>query len=352
MAMNQWTWRNAEAEELVCVTVGGKRYIGDPLFMGHSQILLLLRDGRLRELPGTSEATVEKVGDRFQSYTHQEIRSRLAREFPNFEISITRHYVVVHPIGKGNHWTVQFEDLYAHFVHYFSVRGFKLNEPKVPLVAIVLHDRAEFFRYAESRDDQLDPSVIGYYSSHTNRIVLYDATQQSSATQQNSANHNVENLATIYHEAAHQTGFNTGVHHRFTPPPRWVAEGLGTLFESPAVWSANTYASRHGRLNQRMLDEFRRQVQNDPQQINLARLIESDDWFGSDATAAYARAWALSYYLSETRPYQYVEYLQRTAAKKAFQRVSLDERWDDWNAVFKDDLRSLEHHMVEYFKQF
>ena len=335
--------QQAAAEELICVSVGTKRYIGDPLFMSQSQILLLLRDGRLRELPGTSEAQVQRVGDRFEPYTHQQVRSRLSREFgSNFEISVTRDYVVVHPVGEGHRWTVQFEELYANFVHYFAVRGWEPAEPKVPLVAIVLHDRREFLDYAESRKDSIDPSVIGYYSSHSNRIALYDAGSQATA----------ENLSTIYHEAAHQTAFNIGVHHRFTPPPRWAAEGLGTLFETPAVWSANTYATRDGRINQRMLREFQRQVGNQADRIDLARLIESDDWFSTDPSGAYARAWAVSYYLSETRPYQYVEYLKRTAAKQPFQRVSSEERWADWNAVFSDDLRSLEMHILQHLGQF
>lgn len=346
LAISQIPTHRVEADELVCVTVGDKRYVGDPLFISNSQILLLLRDGRLRELPGTSSVRIEKVAESFQPYTQQEIRGRLTREFgPNFEISMTRHYVVVHPVGQGDHWTVQFEELYAHFVHYFGTRGWQLEEPRTPLVAIVLHDRNEFLNYARSRNDAIDPNVIGYYSSHSNRITLYDATAASGQGDPSA------NLSTIYHEAAHQAAFNTAVHARFTPPPRWAAEGLGTLFETPAVWSANTFATRDGRVNQRMKEEFIRQVGSQPSSIDLQRLLDSDDWFGSDPQGAYARAWALSYYLSETRPYEYVEYLKRTAAKGPFQRVSSEERWADWNAVFKDDLRSMELHMIRFLTQ-
>ena len=100
-----------------------------------------------------------------------------------------------------------------------------------------------------------------------------------------------------------------------------------------------------------MKDEFLQQVGSQASAIDLQRLIDSDDWFNVDSHGAYARAWALSYYLSETRPYEYVEYLKRTANKDPFQRVSQEERWADWNAIFKDDLRSMELHMMRFFTQ-
>ena len=43
------------------------------------------------------------------------------------------------------------------------------------------------------------------------------------------------NADTIIHEAAHQTAFNTGVHTRCGDSPRWLVEGLGTMFEARKV---------------------------------------------------------------------------------------------------------------------
>src|SRR5436190_8860041 len=40
---------------------------------------------------------------------------------------------------------------------------------------------------------------------------------------------------TMIHEATHQVAFNTGLHSRIGENPRWVVEGLATVFEAPGV---------------------------------------------------------------------------------------------------------------------
>ena len=50
--------------------------------------------------------------------------------------------------------------------------------------------------------------------------------------------HASENSATIIHEVTHQVAFNCGVHTRFNDVPRWVSEGLATMFEAKGVWNS------------------------------------------------------------------------------------------------------------------
>ncbi len=70
--------------------------------------------------------------------------------------------------------------------------------------------------------DKIDSRVLGYYSSRSNRITLYDVGGTAAGS---AAWH--QNADTIIHEATHQTAYNTGVHRRFAQTPKWVVEGLG-----------------------------------------------------------------------------------------------------------------------------
>ena len=55
--------------------------------------------------------------------------------------------------------------------------------------------------------------------------------------------------------------------------------------------------------------------------------------------AAYAEAWALTYYLVETQPREYAKYLALTADRPPFTEYSQQDRLRDFITVFGSDLR-------------
>ena len=339
---------STEAQDTVSVSFDEKTFVGKPLFTSAYQTVLLARDGRIRRLPGTNDASITDLNEDFRGYSHTDLESRLRREFgPRFEISFTRHYVVVHPRGQADFWAEKFETLFTSFQHYFAIHGLQLEEPEFKLVALVFHSRNEFVAYTQRIKEPVGPRMLGYYSGRTNRIALYDLGDSEQASPRRS-----EADSTIYHEAAHQAAFNCGIHMRFTAPPRWVSEGLGTLFESPGVWNATRYSQLQDRVNRRMLKAFLQRVQSEPDSFNIEQLIANDDLFQDDPVLAYASSWALSFYLSETHPDQYVEVLKRTSQKAPFKRITAEERKSDWEAVFKQSLDSLETQMLNFYSQF
>ena len=76
------------------------------------------------------------------------------------------------------------------------------------------------------------PNTLGHYDPASNRVFLFDVTSGTSGDDWS------ENADTIIHEATHQTAYNVGVHKRFTAAPRWLVEGLATMFEARGVWNA------------------------------------------------------------------------------------------------------------------
>jgi hypothetical protein len=121
-----------------------------------------------------------------------------------------------------------------------------------------------------------------------------------------------------------------------------VAEGLGTLFEARGVSNSDRFAQQSERINRNRLDDFQEYAGGGRKTGSLAEFISSDRMFQSDAEAAYGEAWALTFYLFETQPRRYVEYLQKTAARKHFADYRAPERLADFQACFGNDLRLLE----------
>jgi hypothetical protein len=261
-----------------------------------------------------------------------------------FEITATQHYVVAHP-GGGGEWAGRFEDLYNRFGHYFRVRGFELQTPPYPLVAIVYRNRAEYLRAAAASGKPLHPNTLGHYYPDTNRVYLFDANAKEGSAEWS------ENAETIIHEATHQMAFNTGVHRRLADQPRWVVEGLATMFEAPGVWSERYDHTRADRVNRGRLHGFQDYVAKRRQPGSLVRLLTTDDAFRSDTDGAYAEAWALSFYLCETQPRLYTSYLARTADRPMFSEMSAVERLGEFQAIFGTDLKLFDAKFLRYMQE-
>ena len=128
--------------------------------------------------------------------------------------------------------------------------------------------------------------------------------------------------------------FNTGIHSRYCPPPIWVIEGLATLFEAQGVYNSRTHTSRADRINRQRLRDYRKLAARNPGNDLPAKLTASDGLFRTHPAAAYAEAWALTFYLVETQPRQFAKYLAKTNARAPFSSYTAAERVADFTSVF------------------
>jgi hypothetical protein len=248
---------------------------------------------------------------------------------------------VVHPKGQQQ-WAQRFEEMYRSFLMYFQVRGFTLTAPQFPLVAIVFPNRDDFRRYAAKDTVPAGAGLLGYYSPMTNRVALYDIGNGRT----NNAGWE-QNFATVVHEASHQAAFNTGIHSRWSPPPRWVAEGLGTMFEARGVADSRSYPSEAERINRGRLDDFKKlRAQRKP--AAFLELINSDKPFDRDAIAAYAEAWAFTFFLVEQMPRDYARYLAKTASRDPFTLYPAVQRLKDFTDVFGNNLALLDAKFLRF----
>jgi len=320
---------------------------GTPVAWNSSQVLLLARNGYLLHFSPEEAREYRQVSPHFRPWSPSQMRGQLQREFGRgFEVSGTGNYLVVHPAGQKDRWAQRFEDLYRAFVHYFSVRGMRPTSPQFPLVAIVFHSQRAFLEYGRQIGGNISPGILGYYSPVTNRIILYDVTQGRASDK----NWHV-NAETIIHEATHQIAFNTGLHSRLAAPPRWVGEGLAMLFEAPGIWNPRHHPHLQDRVNRYRLQVFRRYASQRPRGFLPQFISQSDQEFARTPGISYAEAWALSFFLAEKEPAQYMKFLARTAAREPLVQYDRATQRAEFVDVFGQDLNMLEARYLRFLTQ-
>ena len=330
-------------EGMIEVTVDGRTFEGRPLVWSQREVFLLGRDGRIWSFDPKKVTKFKQTGRQFKPYSPSKIRSMLLRELgAEFEVTGTSHYMIAHRKGQRDKWAQRFEELYRSFVRYFSVRGFKLEEPPFPLIGIVYRNQSEFIRLSAQRGMPLGRGVLGYYSMESNRITLFDRGDNGSAS------HGWQTTdATIIHEATHQVAFNTGINSRYCPPPLWVAEGLATLFEAPGMYDSANYRTREDRINRVRLEDFKKIPRTNGGKL-LTALVSSDELFRSQPGVSYAEAWATTFYLVETRPRKFAQYLKKMADHRPFTKCTTGQRLADFTSVFGKDWRMFDARFTRF----
>ena len=329
------------------LTVHGKYVEGAPLTWNDQKVSLLSRDGQLWEFAPDDAVNYRKTASYFAPYSSRDMQERLEGEFGRrMDVTSTGHYLVAHPAGQAAVWAQRFEQMYGEFVHNFGVRGISTQQPEVQLVAIVWTRQEDFLQYAARDGARISNDVLGYYSPKTNRVTLFDigAGKTTAADWR-------QNASTVIHETAHQVAFNTGVHNRFAPTPRWLAEGFGTMFEARGVWDPQTYPRQSDRINRGRLAQFRQYAATRHKTGMFQELIASDRLFEQDVAAAYANSWALTFYLAETQSRAYAEYLKRVAARPAFAAYPAPQRVADFTASFGDDWQMLDARVSRFIEE-
>jgi hypothetical protein len=157
-------------------------------------------------------------------------------------------------------------------------------------------------------------------------------------SQAGSAGDEEVNAATIVHEAAHQTAFNTGIHNRVASPPRWICEGIGTLFEARGVYNSTNYRNLSDRVNRQQLVNYRYLFPDGPEATDVINVVTDDAYFSREANRAYALTWAMTFLFSEREHESLAAYLKKTASRAAWTAYKPADRLDDFVSAFGNDL--------------
>lgn len=375
---------------LIEVDVGKGVLQGKVAAHNESLFWLMGQDGRMRTMKSDSVKKFRQVSPQFAAWPLTTLRDQLRREFGKaYDVVGTRHYVVcARGEQKARAYAETFEELFRSFQMYFSVRGFKLHEPEFPLVAVIFPDYDSFSRYAKAEHVPVSRSLKGYYMSTSNRVALYD-DPDATADLHGVRGDDVPEFArirsghlslggphdfpvpnsgelgcqaeggawasieaslkdTLIHEATHQVAFNTGLHTRIGENPKWVVEGLATVFESPGIRNPGGSTTAKTRINRERFVWFGNFSSSRRKPHSLEDFLASDDLFKSDTLDAYSQAWALSFFLIETRPRPYAEYLRTMAARDPLLPYSSAERVADFKKTVSKELPLLEAEFLRF----
>jgi len=359
----------APALEYVRFTHNGKERNeeGRILFRASGGFAFEARDGRRYVI--TREHLINRRSDElpFVPYTKKEMIERLKEEFPPGEYYYLDSYgpfIIVYTTSKAfaMWYGTLLERLHDMYVRHWKLLGVELTKPEFPLVAIVLSNEERYRNYAKQEGENLFPEQRAYYHKLTNRIVMYDMTGQQAFREGNQRQTTVfdirrllaqpgayNNIMTVIHEAAHQVGFNTGMHPRNAPNPTWVHEGLALLHEVPdsrhsSGWSLGPYVNRP-----RMM-QLQRYLRQPHQESPIQKMIQDDTLFRHSETALdnYALAWGLTYYLVSKRKRELAAYLKLLQAKTIMSRDTGDVRIKDFEDCFGSDWQKFDKDFLDF----
>lgn len=331
--------------QTVRLALDGSVYEGRPVAWSTKKVSMMLRDGSFLEFPPDDARQFSVVSQDFRPYSAGEMRATLLKEFSaEYDVTGTGQYLVVHPRDQREVWSGRFEQLYRSMLGYFRSRGYTVERPQFPLVAVVFPTQQEFINYAAQHDlAGVGPYTLGLYHELTNRIYLYDVT----AGQPDSVSWYV-NAETIIHEAAHQTAFNLQIHKRLANTPSWVIEGVGTMFEARGVWDSQAYPNQVDRVNARQLELARTYLSRDDSVSSLQQLLTDDMLFKADFERAYSLAWALTFYLAEKEPQSYTRYLRQLSQLNPGEEYTPEDRLRDFAHHFGRDMKLLDARLKRF----
>ena len=351
--------------DLVEVRVGKNVFQGRVVAHNTSLFWLLQRDGRMRRLRMDSVSRFRSVTPRFRGFRAVDVKSALRREFGHgYAVVSTQHYVVVASPGDAKKFAEQFEKVYRTFVNYFGVRKFPIEKPKFPLVAVVFPDRAQFVKYARKDGVRIASRILGYYHPGSNRVALFDdsRTTLGRIEERTIGARPIPGVFvrpsgiasfkdTIVHEGTHQVAFNTGLHTRIGPTPRWLVEGLATVFEAPGIRNRRGERGATSRINPARFDGFRRYVAAGRKRGSLRQLIAGDSGITRNIHNFYAEAWALSYFLLETRSQNYSKYLRIVSGRDPLKPYPARDRTADFQQAFGTNIDRLERDFLRFMSR-
>lgn len=364
------------------ISVGEERFQGRQLVSDSQICWLMERDGRLRNINLTEVSGFKKLGDVFRPFTANELKARLVKEFgKTYQVEASGHHAVVAPTGKEKACAKIVQMTSSSFTSYFSRRNIKLDRLEAPMVTVVFPTQKEFLEYCGREGVTKVNGLRGYYSPSTNRVALYldQSTKPakafygdlSVAESQLTRESDHSALAPFYrltpygapqtaspfqdtltHETVHQMGFNCGLHSRLGDDPTWIIEGMAMLFEGDANRDdARKQSSVSQRMNRERLIWFMEyQKSRRPKKV-LEEFLTSEALFQTNTLDAYSEAWALTFFLAETRSSNLSAYLRKLANRTDLGEYSAMKRLNDFKAVFGKDINHLEVQYLRFINQ-
>ena len=245
------------------------------------------------------------------------------------------------------------EGLYQDLIDCLEEGDIPVSQPEFPLVVIIYRDEETFRAHR-----RVDPDVRAYYEITTNRIILFESSEQDGRAPELAA---LRRPQTIAHEGVHQILQNVGVQPRLSDWPPWLVEGLAEYF-APASMPGETLDAEskwgnYGRCNFGRVNPFHMATLIDlqdpaallshfrgpgPDQISpsWARLGPEEPWVthlmvrGEFSPTDYALSWSLTHYLATNHTNAFRSYLMTLRSRPPLEPRAPIQHLEDFVNAF------------------
>jgi len=355
-------WQPGDSLAVTLPTPAGPRTLTGTLRADalDGSLLLERADQRLEIVPSTPGRECHALVASAASASPRDVGRQILTELPpGFDLVVTKHYVICFDTSRAYaQWCgALFEKLHEAFANFWTQADFAIAEPPHPLIVVIFSDRQRYEAFASRDLGAAADRVVGYYNLLTNRVTTFDLTGSSllpghSTTSPGRAGLEILAspeaaglVATLVHEATHQMAYNGGMHQRLAPVPLWISEGIATYFETPDPGSGRGWRGI-GQVNKPRLKKFLATYKPGA----LTAIIEGDEPFRDAAGAidAYAKAWALTAFLVQTRKPALVAYLRTLSAKPPLSDDSPEQRRAEFVAAFGVEPAELEEPLLKF----
>jgi hypothetical protein len=323
-------------------------------------LLLELPDQRLEVVDPAGIVAREPIDRVDAAQSPRDLGRRIIAELPSgFDQVATKHYLLCFDTSRAYaQWCgALFERLHDAFQNFWEQAGFDVEEPGRPLVVVIFSDRERYESFAARDLGAAADRVVGYYNLMSNRVTTFDLTGSDTlagGTRRTAGKAGLEILArpeasglvaTLVHEATHQMAFNCGMHRRLAAVPLWVSEGVATYFETPDLGSGRGWRGVGG-VNRPRLEKFL--AAQKPGMLEPMVLGDEPFRRADEALDAYARAWALTYFLLQTKRESFIDYLRTLSRKEPLVEDSPETRRQDFIDAFGGPPAAFEEPLAKF----
>ena len=279
----------------------------------------------------------------------EKIAGKDAKRYP------TDHFILVYTSDKEQAQQLgsRLESVYKWAVKYMEMLDIPHTErPDAKLEIFFFGTHQEYDAY-QRYNGWSSMGAIGFYMRTNNRSAFFDmmtyppyrgiqerAKDPQTPPQERRRLTNTlkrliehENLEVVQHEAAHHIHFNIGIYPKGGDIPRWMSEGLATMFEvPPSGLGASLGATNHYRLF-----HFRRTFGDRGERLPpMRQFILNDGVFFQLGFHGYSIGWALNHYLYRTQREKYAEWMRLLAKRPDdfTQRVETSEKQEQFEDIF------------------
>ena len=127
-----------------------------------------------------------------------------------------------------------------------------------------------------------------------------------------------------------------------------MVEGLATVFEAPGIRNSGASGPARTRINHERFLAFGDFSKSRRNPKSLETFLSGDETFQTSVFDAYGEAWALSFFLIETRPRAYAEYLRAIAARDPLRGYPAEDRVADFKKAISKELPLLEAEFLRF----